>query len=143
MSPVALRRALQSLDAEGVRPRAVVTVDLYGQGCNYGVIEPVCQEWNVPILEDAAEALGATVDGRPCGSFGSVAAFSFNGNKIITTSGGGMLAARSVRAAEFARFLATQARDHAPHYEHSITGFNYRLSNICAGIGRVQLLVLD
>ena len=143
MSPVALRRALQSLDAEGVRPRAVVTVDLYGQGCNYGVIEPVCQEWNVPILEDAAEALGATVDGRPCGSFGSVAAFSFNGNKIITTSGGGMLAARSVRAAEFARFLATQARDHAPHYEHSITGFNYRLSNICAGIGRGQLLVLD
>ncbi len=143
MSPAALRRALESLAAEGRRARAVVTVDLYGQGCDYGAILPICEEWNVPILEDAAEALGATVDGRPCGSFGAVSAFSFNGNKIITTSGGGMLAAPDARIAERARFLATQARDPAPHYEHSVAGFNYRMSNICAGVGRGQLLVLD
>ena len=143
MSPAALRRALQSLAAEGRRPRAVVTVDLYGQGCDYGAITPICEEWGVPILEDTAEALGATVGGRPCGTFGAVSAFSFNGNKIITTSGGGMIASNAARVAERARFLATQARDPAPHYEHTVAGFNYRMSNICAGVGRGQLLVLD
>ena len=142
MSPAALRRTLQSLAAEGKRPRAVVTVDLYGQGCDYGAILPICEEWGVPILEDAAEALGATVHGRPCGTFGAVAAFSFNGNKIITTSGGGMLASCDARVAERARFLATQARDPAPHYEHSELGFNYRMSNLLAGVGRGQLRVL-
>ena len=143
MSPAALRRALHALAAEGKRPRAIVTVDLYGQGCDYGAITPICEEWGVPVLEDAAEALGATVHGRPCGTFGAVAAFSYNGNKIITTSGGGMLAAGDARVAERARFLATKARDPAPHYEHSVAGFNYRMSNICAGVGRGQLLVLD
>lgn len=143
MSPAALRRAMRDLAAEGKRPRAAVTVDLYGQGCDYGAILPITEEWCVPVLEDAAEALGASVHGRPCGTFGQIAAFSFNGNKIITTSGGGMLAAGDARLVERARFLATQARDPAPHYEHSVAGFNYRMSNICAGVGRGQLLVLD
>ena len=143
MSPAALRKALETLATEGKRPRAIVTVDLYGQGCNYDAILPIAREWCVPVLEDAAEALGATVSGRPCGTFGDVAAFSFNGNKIITTSGGGMLVSSDARIASEARFLATQARDPAPHYEHSVAGFNYRMSNICAGVGRGQLLVLD
>ena len=143
MSPTALRKALETLATEGKRPRAIVTVDLYGQGCDYDAILPVAREWCVPILEDAAEALGATVSGRPCGTFGDVSAFSFNGNKIITTSGGGMLVSPDVRVASHARFLATQAREPAPHYEHATAGFNYRMSNICAGVGRGQLLVLD
>jgi pyridoxal phosphate-dependent aminotransferase EpsN len=143
MSPAALRKALETLATEGKRPRAIVTVDLYGQGCNYDAILPIAREWCVPVLEDAAEALGATVSGKPCGTFGDVSAFSFNGNKIITTSGGGMLVASDARTASQARFLATQARDPAPHYEHSVAGFNYRMSNICAGVGRGQLLVLD
>ncbi len=142
MSPAALRRALETLRLEGRTPRACVTVDLYGQGCDYARIGPVCAEFGVPILEDAAEALGALAHGRPCGTFGDLAAFSFNGNKIITTSGGGMLVAHEARHAERARFLATQARDPAPHYEHSVAGFNYRLSNLCAGVGRGQLRTL-
>jgi len=142
MSPAALRRALETLRREGRTPRACLTVDLYGQGCDYARIAPACAEFGVPILEDAAEALGALAHGRPCGTFGEIAAFSFNGNKIITTSGGGMLVAHDARHAERARFLATQARDPAPHYEHSVAGFNYRLSNLCAGVGRGQLLTL-
>lgn len=140
MSPAALERALETLAREGRTPRACVTVDLYGQGCDYAAIEPLCARYGVPILEDAAEALGALTHGRPCGTFGELAALSFNGNKIITTSGGGMLLAHEVRHADRARFLATQARDPAPHYEHSVAGFNYRLSNLCAGVGRGQLL---
>lgn len=142
MSPAALERALATLAREGRTPRACITVDLYGQGCDYAAIEPACARHGVPILEDAAEALGALAHGRPCGTFGEIAAFSFNGNKIITTSGGGMLVARDGRHAERARFLATQARDPAPHYEHSVAGFNYRLSNLCAGVGRGQLATL-
>ena len=143
MSSAALARALDALAREGRTPRACITVDLYGQGCEYAAIAPLCAHHGVPILEDAAEALGATVDGRPCGTFGSIGAFSFNGNKIITTSGGGMLVSSDPRHAQRARFLATQARDQAPHYEHSVAGFNYRLSNLCAGVGRGQLLTLD
>ena len=142
MSPAALERALDTLRREGRTPRACLTVDLYGQGCDYAAIAPVCARHGVPILEDAAEALGAFAHGRPCGTFGEVAAFSFNGNKIITTSGGGMLVAHDARHAERARFLATQARDPAPHYEHTVAGFNYRMSNLCAGVGRGQLLTL-
>lgn len=142
MSPRALARALETLAREGRRPRACVTVDLYGQGCDYSEIAPLCAHHRVPILEDAAEALGAYAHRKACGTFGEIAAFSFNGNKIITTSGGGMLVARDPRVAERARFLATQARDAAPHYEHSVAGFNYRLSNLCAGVGRGQLMTL-
>lgn len=142
LSPVALRRALETLASEGRRPRALVAVDLYGQGCEYGAIEAICDEWDVPILEDAAESLGASVHGRRCGTFGRLAAFSFNGNKIITTSGGGMLVSTDATLIERARFLATQARETAPHYEHTTAGFNYRMSNLCAGVGRGQLEVL-
>jgi dTDP-4-amino-4,6-dideoxygalactose transaminase len=142
MSPRALARALETLAREGRTPRACVTVDLYGQGCDYSEIAPLCAHHRVPILEDAAEALGAYAHRKACGTFGEIAAFSFNGNKIITTSGGGMLVARDPRVAERARFLATQARDPAPHYEHSVAGFNYRLSNLCAGVGRGQLMTL-
>jgi len=111
LSPSALRDAIATLDAEGRRPRALIAVDLYGQGCDYGSIEAICDEWDIPILEDAAESLGATVHGRRCGTFGKVAAFSFNGNKIITTSGGGMLVSSDAALVERARFLATQARE--------------------------------
>jgi pyridoxal phosphate-dependent aminotransferase EpsN len=142
LSPAALRRALENLASEGRRPRALVAVDLYGQGCDYGAIEAICDEWDLPILEDAAESLGASVHGRRCGTFGRLAAFSFNGNKIITTSGGGMLVSTDAKLVERARFLATQARETAPHYEHVTAGFNYRMSNLCAGVGRGQLEVL-
>jgi pyridoxal phosphate-dependent aminotransferase EpsN len=142
MSPAALRRALETLVAEGRRPRACVAVDLYGQGCDYAAIEAICDEFDVAILEDAAESLGASVHGRACGTFGRVAAFSFNGNKIITTSGGGMLVSTEPLLVERARHLATQAREPAPHYQHLEAGFNYRMSNVLAGIGRAQLSVL-
>ena len=124
-------------------PKAVVTVDLYGQCADYDPIVSACERWGVPLIEDAAEALGASYKGRPAGSFGVIAAFSFNGNKIITTSGGGMLVADDERWTRQARFLATQARDPAPHYEHTQIGFNYRMSNVAAAIGRGQLETLD
>ncbi|MFZ9915241.1 MAG: DegT/DnrJ/EryC1/StrS family aminotransferase [Phycisphaerales bacterium] len=142
LSPAALRRALETLTAEGRTPRALVAVDLYGQGCDYAAIEAICDEFDLPILEDAAESLGASVHGRRCGSFGRIAALSFNGNKIITTSGGGMLVSQDPAFADRARFLATQAREPAPHYEHQVAGFNYRMSNVLAGIGRGQLRTL-
>ncbi len=142
MSPSALRRALEILSSAGKKPKAVLVVNLYGQSADYGSIRPICDEWNVPILEDAAESLGASCLGNPSGTFGDVAAFSFNGNKIITTSGGGMLAAPSAAQITRARFLATQAREVAPHYEHREAGFNYRMSNILAGVGRAQLRAL-
>jgi dTDP-4-amino-4,6-dideoxygalactose transaminase len=143
MDPALLEEALSDAKRRGQRVGAVVSVDLYGQCANYDAIERVCAAHEVPLLEDAAEALGATWRGRPAGTFGRCAAFSFNGNKIITTSGGGMLVSRDPALIERARFLATQARDPAPHYEHSTIGFNYRLSNVLAGIGRGQLRVLD
>jgi pyridoxal phosphate-dependent aminotransferase EpsN len=118
---------------------AVVTVDLYGQCADYERIGAMCRDHEVPLIEDAAEALGATYRGRPAGSFGAMAALSFNGNKIITTSGGGALVTGRPSWAERARFLATQARDPAPHYEHSELGYNYRLSNLLAAVGRAQL----
>ena len=122
---------------------ACIPVDIYGQCAAYATIERLCRDRGVTIIEDAAEALGATYEGRPAGSFGAAAALSFNGNKVITTSGGGALVTDDGDWAERARFLATQARDPAPHYEHSEIGYNYRLSNLLAALGRSQLADLS
>lgn len=142
MDPELLRKGLEDAARRGKLPRAVIAVDLYGQCADYGRIVPICEEFGVPLIEDAAEALGATCGPNPAGSFGKCSVFSFNGNKIITTSGGGMLVSRDRKTIERARYLATQARDPAPHYQHSTVGFNYRLSNVLAAIGRGQLKVL-
>lgn len=143
MDPALLEEELRSAKAANRLPRAVVVVDLYGQCADYRRLEPICRQYGVPLLEDAAEALGARYAGRSAGSFGDLAVFSFNGNKIITTSGGGMLVSHTAKYVERARFLSTQARDPAPHYEHSSIGFNYRLSNLLAAVGRGQLQVLE
>jgi dTDP-4-amino-4,6-dideoxygalactose transaminase len=143
MDPEQLAAELRDRARDGRLPKAVLTVDVCGQSADYDPILDVCRSYEVPVIEDAAEALGATYKGRKVGSFGLFGAFSFNGNKIITTSGGGMLACQDERAAQKARFLATQARDPAPHYEHSHIGFNYRLSNLLAAVGRAQLARLD
>jgi len=129
--------------ASGRVPAAVVTVDLYGQSCDYDRLLEACDRHGVPLIEDAAEALGGTYHGRPAGSFGRFGVFSFNGNKIITTSGGGMLVSESAEEASRARYLATQAREPFPHYEHTTIGYNYRLSNLLAALGRAQLAGLD
>ena len=142
MDPQLLREALADAARRGKLPRAVIVVDLYGHCADYRRIVPICEEFGVPLIEDAAEALGATCGPDPAGSFGKCSVFSFNGNKIITTSGGGMLVSRDREMIERARYLATQARDPAPHYQHSTVGFNYRLSNVLAAIGRGQLKVL-
>jgi dTDP-4-amino-4,6-dideoxygalactose transaminase len=128
---------------QGRLPRALVTVDLYGQSADYDALLATAAAYDVPVIEDAAEALGATYRGRAAGSFGAAAVFSFNGNKIITTSGGGMLVTDSASFADRARHLATQAREPFPHYEHTTLGFNYRLSNLLAALGRAQLHGLD
>ncbi|KTD47597.1 aminotransferase class I/II-fold pyridoxal phosphate-dependent enzyme [Legionella quateirensis] len=143
MSPVALSRALKESKEKNKLPKAVVIVNLYGQSANYDALCKICDEYNVPIVEDAAESLGATYNGKHSGTFGKLGVFSFNGNKIITTSGGGMLVSDDEQLIERARFLATQARDPASHYEHSVVGYNYRMSNVLAGIGRGQLKVLE
>ena len=142
VDPALLREELQSCARRGRLPKAMIPVDLYGQCADYGAILAACREYGVPVLEDAAEALGATYEGRPAGSFGEAAAFSFNGNKIVTTSGGGMLVSNNKALIERARFLATQARDPAPHYQHSTIGYNYRLSNLLAAVGRGQIRTL-
>ena len=138
MDPGLLERAL----AERPAIRAVVAVDLYGQCCDYDRIRELCAERDVTLIQDAAESLGATYRGAAAGGQGDLAAFSFNGNKVITTSGGGMLVSRDRGWIEHARKLSTQARDVAPHYEHTEIGFNYRLSNLLAAVGRAQLAVL-
>lgn len=143
MSSELLEDELARRAEAGRLPKAVVTVDLYGQCCEYDAIEQICGKYAVPIIEDAAEALGAKYKNRPAGHFGKIAIFSFNGNKIITTSGGGMLVTDREDWAKQARFLATQARDPAPHYQHSTIGYNYRMSNLLAAVGRGQLCVLD
>lgn len=143
MSPEALERAMQDAVYEGKLPKAVIVVNLYGQSAKMDEIVAICNQYGVPIIEDAAESLGSTYKGKPSGTFGRFGIYSFNGNKIITTSGGGMLVSDDVEAIKRARFLATQARDIAPHYQHSQLGFNYRMSNILAGIGRGQLSVLE
>ncbi|MDB5872701.1 MAG: putative Glutamine--scyllo-inositol transaminase [Ramlibacter sp.] len=143
MSPAALERALEWAKKEGRLPRCVIPVNLYGQSADMDAILPICDRYGVPVLEDAAESLGARYKGRASGSFGRIGIYSFNGNKIITTSGGGMLVADDPAVVERARKLATQAREPAPHYEHTEVGFNYRMSNVLAGIGRGQLRVLE
>jgi pyridoxal phosphate-dependent aminotransferase EpsN len=143
MDPALLAEALDAAARSGKLPKAVIVVDLYGQSADWAPIQQACARHGVPILEDAAEALGADYRGQRCGTFGRLGVFSFNGNKIITTSGGGMLVSDDKDLVDKARFLATQARDPAPHYEHSEIGFNYRLSNVCAAIGRGQLRVLE
>lgn len=143
MSPPALEAALHEARANGRLPRAVIVVNLYGQSADFDPIAEICARYGVPIVEDAAESLGATYKGRPSGALGALGVFSFNGNKIITTSGGGMLVSDDESLISRARFLSTQAREPALHYEHRVIGFNYRMSNILAGVGRGQLRVLE
>jgi len=142
MDPGLMEEELAECSRRGKLPKAVVAVDLYGQCADYDRILAVCGRYGVPVVEDAAEALGAAYKGKPAGSFGAAAAFSFNGNKIITTSGGGMFVSSDRSLVERARHLATQARDPAPHYQHSAVGYNYRMSNLLAAVGRGQLRVL-
>jgi dTDP-4-amino-4,6-dideoxygalactose transaminase len=138
-----VRDALIAERAAGRNVRAVIPVDLYGLVPDMAALESLCEEEGLVLIEDAAEALGSRRDGRPAGSFGSCAAFSFNGNKIITTSGGGMLVSREADVVAGARHLATQAREPVPHYQHEVVGYNYRLSNLLAAVGRGQLSHLD
>jgi dTDP-4-amino-4,6-dideoxygalactose transaminase len=143
MDPNILLEALDRKAKAGKLPKAVILVHLYGQSADIDPILAACQKYDVALIEDAAEALGATYKGRSPGTFGKIGIYSFNGNKIITTSGGGMMVSEDASIISKARFLATQARDPAPHYQHSEIGYNYRMSNVLAGIGRGQLLVLE
>jgi len=142
MDPNLLAGELESCASRGEIPKAVILVHLYGQSADFDPIYEACAKYEVPIIEDAAEALGATYRGKPVGGLGKLGVFSFNGNKIITTSGGGMLISHDGELIEKARYLSTQARDPAPHYQHSTIGYNYRMSNVLAAIGRGQLRVL-
>ena len=143
MCPVALEQAIVDRISKGKKPKAIIPVHLYGMPFKVAEIKAIAEKYEIPILEDSAEALGSTYKGKRCGTFGDIGVLSFNGNKIITTSGGGALVSHSKRVKDKAVFLATQARDDAPHYQHSEIGYNYRLSNICAGIGRGQMEVLE
>jgi len=143
MSPKALEMALHECRKNGRLPKAVIVVNLYGQSANMDRIREVCSTHKIPILEDAAESLGAKYKGRSSGGLGDVGVFSFNGNKIITTSGGGMLVSDNEKLIERARFLSTQARENKPYYHHLEIGYNYRMSNLLAGVGRGQLRLLD
>jgi dTDP-4-amino-4,6-dideoxygalactose transaminase len=142
MSPVLLEEAIKDRVAKGKKPKAIIPVHLYGMPAKMAEITSIAQQYGIPVLEDAAEALGSSINGRKCGTFGDMSVLSFNGNKIITTSGGGALVSHSSDVVKDARFLATQARDEAPHYQHSRIGYNYRMSNLCAGVGRGQMQVL-
>ncbi|WP_316770967.1 DegT/DnrJ/EryC1/StrS family aminotransferase [Pedobacter frigiditerrae] len=143
MCPKQLLIAIKDRIAKGKKPKAILPVHLYGMPAQMDQILAIANEYDIPVLEDAAEALGSYMDGQRCGTFGIMACLSFNGNKIITTSGGGALVAQAKAHTDKAVFLATQARDQAPHYQHSHIGYNYRMSNIVAGIGRGQMEVLD
>lgn len=144
MSPVFLEEAIKDrIVRTGKKPKAIIPVHLYGMPVRMDRIMAIAAEYEIPVLEDAAEALGSEYKGRKCGTFGEFACLSFNGNKMITTSGGGALVCRTEEEAERTMFFATQARDKAPHYQHSHIGYNYRMSNICAGIGRGQMMVLE
>jgi len=143
MSPAALRRAFAEAQKKGKLPKAVLVVNLYGQSADMDPILEVSRKYGVPVVEDAAESLGATYKGKASGTLGEYGVYSFNGNKIITTSGGGMLVSHDLESLRKARFWATQAREPVRHYEHSELGYNYRLSNVLAGIGRGQLEVLE
>ena len=143
MSPKALQNAFDDAVKNNKLPKAVIVVNLYGQSADYDEILKICNKYNVPVIEDAAESLGTTYKDRQTGTIGEIGIFSFNGNKIITTSGGGMMVSNNEEYTKKALFLATQAREPERHYEHKEIGYNYRMSNICAGIGRGQLKVLD
>ena len=141
--PVALEDAIKDRISKGKKPKAIIAVHLYGMPFKVDEIRSIADKYEIPILEDSAEALGSTYKGKKCGTFGDLCVLSFNGNKIITTSGGGAIVTKTKELKDKAIFLATQARDNAPHYQHSEIGYNYRMSNICAGIGRGQMEVLD
>ncbi len=143
MDPILLKFALDEAKQNGKLPKAIIPVHLYGMPAKMDEILSIANEYGVPVIEDAAEALGSSIENKPCGSYGEFGVLSFNGNKIITTSGGGALLSENAEMIEKARFLATQARDSAPHYQHSHIGYNYRMSNVLAGIGRGQLEVLS
>ena len=139
MSPAYLEEAIRDRIKKGKKPKAIIPVHLYGMPAKIEEILNIARQYDIPVLEDAAEALGSSINGKMCGTFGEMGVLSFNGNKIITTSSGGALVSNSKNYIDKARFLSTQARDAAPHYEHSHIGYNYRMSNICAGIGRGQM----
>ena len=141
--PNALETAIKERISKGRRPKAIIAVHLYGMPFKVDEIRTIANKYEIPIIEDSAEALGSTYKGQKCGTFGDISILSFNGNKIITTSGGGAIVTKNESLKNKAIFLATQARDNAPHYQHSEIGYNYRLSNICAGIGRGQMEILD
>ncbi|NRD23517.1 DegT/DnrJ/EryC1/StrS family aminotransferase [Winogradskyella litoriviva] len=143
MCPIQLDIAIKDRIAKGKKPKAIIAVHLYGMPYKVDELNKVAKQYNIPIIEDSAESLGSRYNGRNCGTFGDLSILSFNGNKIITTSGGGALVSPTAEFKEKAVFLATQARDNAPHYLHSKIGYNYRMSNIVAGIGRGQMTVLD
>ncbi|MCG8236944.1 DegT/DnrJ/EryC1/StrS family aminotransferase [Tenacibaculum finnmarkense] len=143
MCPIALEEAIEKGISKGKKPKAIIVVHLYGMPAKMDEIVAISKKYGISLIEDAAEALGATYKGQKCGTFGDFGILSFNGNKIITTSGGGALVCKSEKDKQKAIFLATQARDDAPHYQHSEVGYNYRMSNVVAGIGRGQMEVLD
>ena len=141
--PNALEEAIKDRIAKGKKPKAIIAVHLYGMPYKVDEIREIANKYEIPIVEDSAEALGSSYKGKKCGTFGDISILSFNGNKIITTSGGGAIVTKNLIQKDKAVFLSTQARDNAPHYQHSEIGYNYRMSNICAGIGRGQMEVLD
>lgn len=143
ISPEHLEAAIKDRIAKGKKPKAIIAVHLYGMPYQVDAVDEISKKYEIPVVEDSAEALGSSYKGKKCGTFGDISILSFNGNKIITTSGGGALVSKNAEYKNKAVFLATQARDEAPHYQHSQIGYNYRLSNICAGIGRGQMEVLD
>lgn len=143
MDPQALEDAIKDRISKGKKPKAVIAVHLYGMPSKMAELVEICDQYEIPLIEDAAEALGSSYNGKALGTFGVMGILSFNGNKIITTSGGGALLCDNKEFIEKAKFLATQARDEAPHYQHSHVGFNYRITNITAGIGRGQMQVID
>ncbi len=143
LCPTALEEAIQDRIVKGKKPKVIIAVHLYGMPYKVDAVRSIANKYEIPILEDSAEALGSTYKGQKCGTFGDIGVLSFNGNKIITTSGGGAIVSPTAAVKDKAVFLATQARDNAPHYQHSEVGYNYRMSNICAGIGRGQMEVLD
>ena len=143
LCPLALEEAIKDRIAKGNKPKAIIAVHLYGVPYQVEAIKAISDKYNIPVLEDSAEALGSSYKGQKCGTFGDIGVLSFNGNKIINTSGGGAIVTQSKELKDRAVFFATQSRDDAPHYQHSEIGYNYRMSNICAGIGRGQMEVLD
>jgi dTDP-4-amino-4,6-dideoxygalactose transaminase len=143
ISPELLEKAINIRMESGKKPKAIIAVHLYGMPYKVDEIREISEKYNIPVVEDSAEALGSSYNGYKCGSFGDIGILSFNGNKIITTSGGGALVTKDEKIKDRAVFLATQARDDAPHYEHSHVGYNYRMSNVLAGIGRGQMEVLE